>query len=105
MDGLIIWKTILIFLFLFFFLWIIFYTFQPDFFGEDDKAKNGTRGTCTGDDCYLSARGRTKLFLATIIPAAIVSLIYFVSSYKFSKTVTVKCDKNAKKIGQCKIQR
>ena len=105
MDGLIIWKTILIFLFLFFFLWIIFYTFQPDFIGSDDKAKNGTRGTCTGDDCYLSARGRTKIFLATIIPAAVVSLLYFLLSYRFTKTVTVECKKGAKKLGQCKIHR
>ena len=105
MDSLIIWKTILIFLFFFFFLWIIFYTFQPDFLSGDDKGKQGGRGNCTGDDCYLSAKGRTKIFLATIIPASIVALLYFASSYKFSKTVTVKCDKNAKKIGQCKIQR
>lgn len=105
MDGLIIWKTILIFLFLFFFLWIIFYTFQPDFLDSDDTAQNGVRGTCTGDDCYLSAKGRTKIFLATIIPASIVALLYFIISYRYFKTVTVKCDKNARKLGQCKIHR
>ena len=104
MDGLILWKTFTIFLFIFFFLWVVFYTFYPSFLGNDDKADGKTRG-CEGSDCNLSAKGRTKLFLATIIPASVVSLLYFFISYRITKTVTIKCDKNAKKLGQCKIKR
>ena len=104
MDGLIIWKSIIIFLFVFFFLWIIFYTFYPGFLGSDDKANGKNRG-CEGADCNLSAKGRTKLFLATIIPAFSLSILYFLFSYYFTKSMTINCSKKAKKLGQCKINR
>ena len=104
MDSLIIWKSIILFLFTLYFFWIIFYTFQPDFLEKDDRAQNGTRG-CEGDDCYLSARGRTKVFLYSLIPSGVITFIYIVYSVYFIKSVTIKCSPKAKKLGQCKIER
>ena len=37
MDTLIIWKSLVLFIFTMLFFWVIFYTFQPGFLGEDDK--------------------------------------------------------------------
>ena len=105
MDTLIVWKSLILFLFTFYFFWILFYTFQPDFLDNQDKARQGLRG-CVGDDCYLSARGRTKVFLYSLIPAGSFTLAYIVYCVYFSrKSVTIKCSKKAKKLGQCKIQR
>lgn len=104
MDSLIIWKSLILFLFSFYFFWIIFYTFQPDFMEREDKAQNGSRG-CDGDDCYLSARGRTTLLLYSLIPAGSITFLYIVYSVYFFKTVTIKCSPKAKRLGQCKIER
>ena len=37
MDGLIIWKSLTLFVFTMLFFWVIFYTFQPGFFDPQDK--------------------------------------------------------------------
>ena len=37
MDTLIIWKSLILFLFTMYFFWIIFYTFQPTFLNSSDK--------------------------------------------------------------------
>ena len=102
MDNLIVWKSLILFLFVFYFFWILFYTFQPEFIQEQDKAQNGNRG-CSGDDCYLSARGRTKIFLYTLIPAGAFTFVYLIYSTYFVKTVKIECSKKSKKLGQCKI--
>ena len=105
MDSLIVWKSLILFLFTFYFFWILFYTFQPGFLDNQDKASNASRG-CSGDDCYLSARGRTKVFLYSLIPAGSFTLAYIIYCAYFSrKSVTIKCSKKAKKLGQCKIER
>ena len=106
MDSLIIWKSLIIFVFTFNFFWIIFYTFQPEIFEPNDKIapNSGARG-CTGSNCLLSDSGRTILFLYSLIPAGVVTFLYIFYSLFFSKPVIIKCSPKAKKLGQCKIER
>ena len=104
MDNLIIWKTVILFFTFYFAFWIIFYTFQPDFLTDEDKAINGSRGQ-SGSDAYLSDRGRTTVFLYSLIPAFSAVFLYLLYSFYFVKTVKIKCDKNSKNLGQCKISK
>lgn len=104
MDSLIIWKTLILFFTVYFAFWIIFYTFQPDFLTEEDKAINGSRGT-SSSDAYLSDRGRTTVFLYSLIPAFSAVFLYLLYSYYFVKTVKIKCSKNSKNLGECKISK
>jgi len=104
MDNLIIWKTLILFFTVYFSFWIIFYTFQPGFLSDEDKAINGNRGH-NGSDGYLSDRGRTTVFLYSLIPAFSAVFLYIVYSYYFVRTVKIKCNKNSKNLGQCKISK
>ena len=104
MDNLIIWKTTILFLAVYFAFWIIFYTFQPGFLSDEDKAINGNRGY-DGSDGYLSDRGRTTVFLYSLIPAFSAVFLYLIYSYYFVRTVKIKCNKNSKNLGQCKISK
>lgn len=103
LDAMLIWKCLILFIFIMTFFWIIFFTFQPDFLNSNDKAKNGNRGHCSGDDCYLSGKGRTKVFLFSLIPAGVVTIVYIFYCYYFMRSVLIKCDSGAKKVGDCKI--
>ena len=104
MDTLIIWKSLILFLFTMYFFWIIFYTFQPTFLNSSDKIDptTGFRG-CTGSDCLLSDRGRTTVFLYSLIPTGVITFLYIGYSYYFSRAVTIKCSPRARKLGQCKL--
>lgn len=104
MDGLIIWKSSLLFIFTMTFFWIIFYTFQPGFLDSQDKLDpdDGTRGY-SGSDALLSDRGRTTVFLYSLIPAGVAVFFYILYSYYFNRPVIIKCSPKAKKLGQCKI--
>ena len=104
MDTLIIWKSLIIFLFSMYFFWIIFFTFQPGFLDKKDRIdpSSGERG-CTGSDCILSDRGRTTVFLYSLIPAGVITFLYIIYSLYFTRLVTIKCSPKAKKLGQCKI--
>ena len=80
-----IWKSFVIFLLLFFFFWVIFYTYQPDFLTDDDfvapgKSSRGSGGDGTNDlsDKYLSDKGRTYIFLVSILIALGSSFLFYV---------------------------
>lgn len=106
MDGLIVWKSLILFIFTLTFFWIVFYTFQPDFLDPQDKINpgNGERG-CTGSDCLLSDRGRTTVFLYSLIPAGVAVFLYVIYSYYYNRPVVIECSPKAKKLGQCKIKK
>lgn len=106
MDTLIIWKSLILFIFTMLFFWVIFYTFQPDFLDGQDKLNPGTgaRGY-SGSDALLSDRGRTTVFLYSLIPAGVFVFVYIAYSLYFIRPVTIKCSPKAKKMGQCKIVR
>lgn len=104
MDSLIVWKSLIIFWFIFYFFWIVFYTFHPEFLDPEDfiDPDTGSR-PYSGSDAVLSDRGRTTLFLFSLIPAASFTFAYIIYSVYFVKTVKIKCSKKSKKLGQCKI--
>ncbi len=104
MDSLIIWKSLIIFLFTMYFFWIIFFTFHPEFLDNDDKIDpdSGARGYA-GSDALLSDRGRTTVFLYSLIPAGCFTLIYIIYSLYYVKPVTIVCNPKSNKLGQCKI--
>ena len=106
MDTLIIWKSLVLFIFTMLFFWVIFYTFQPGFLGEDDKMSPKTGESGYNDsDAILNDKGRTKIFLFSLIPGGIAVFLYVVYSFYFIRPVTIKCSPKAKKMGQCKIIR
>ena len=104
MDILIVWKSLILFIFTMLFFWVIFYTFQPDFLDDQDKLnpKTGTRGY-SGSDAILSDRGRTTVFLYSLIPAGVAVFIYIIYSLYFIRPVIIQCSPKAKKLGQCKL--
>ena len=87
-----IWKTFVVFLLLFFFFWVIFYTYQPAFMSEDDfvnptTSTRGTEGDGTVDlsDKYLSDKGRTLIFLVSILIALGFSFLFYVIGSFYDK--------------------
>lgn len=104
MDNLIIWKSLILFFTVYYIFWIIFYTFQPDFLNDEDKAVNGNRGY-DGSDGYLSDRGRLKVFLYSLIPAFISVFLYLFYSFFLIKPVKIQCKKGSKNLGECSIKK
>ena len=87
---------------------IIFYTFQPGFLTCDDLVGPGetSRGCVSGakaSDSYLSDRGRAQVFLYSLIPASIASILYFTFSIYFVRTSKLACKKGAKSLKECKL--
>ena len=103
------WKALIVFNFLFFLLWVIFYTYQPDFMKDSDfvtpgSSSRGGDGAKDKSDKYLSDPGRSLIFLASLLSSLIfIILVVFAVKYFFRRKV-VKCSKNAKSLGQCKFE-
>jgi len=84
-----IWKSFVIFLLLFFFFWVVFYTYHPEFLSDDDFVRPGSSsrgsdgdGTSGYSDKYLSDKGRTYIFLVSILIALGLSfLFYLIANY------------------------
>ena len=106
MDVMVIWKILITFIFIMTFFWIIFYTFQPGFLDAQDKVNpvTGQRGY-SGSDAILSDRGRTSIFLYSLIPAGVATFLYIVYYYYSTPPVVISCGSKAKKLGQCDIVR
>lgn len=108
MDFGLYWKALIVFNFLFFFLWAIFYTYQPDFLNNNDfvvpgGTNRGGDGAKDKSDKYLSDPGRSVIFLSSLLSSLIfIILIVFIVKVFFKRKV-VKCSKNAKNLGQCKF--
>ena len=109
MDFGLYWKALIVFNFLFFLLWVIFYTYQPDFMKDSDfvapgESTRGGEGVKDRSDKYLSDPGRSLIFLASLLSSLIfIILVIFIINYFFKRKV-VKCSKNAKNLGQCKFE-
>lgn len=103
------WKALIVFNFLFFLLWVIFYTYQPDFMKDSDfvtpgSATRGGDGAKDKSDKYLSDPGRSLIFLSSLLSSLIfIILLVFIIKY-FTKRKVVKCSKKAKNLGQCKFE-
>lgn len=76
---------------MFFFFWVIFYTYQPEFLNDDDfvapgESSRGSGGDGTRDksDKYLSDKGRTFIFLVSILIALGSSFLFYVVGRNFS---------------------
>ena len=77
-----IWKTFIIFILCFVFLWVILYTYYPEFLLEDDDYSNKEKDI----NSSLSARGRTIIFLSALILALIISYLFYMIARKYHKT-------------------
>lgn len=105
------WKALIVFNFLFFLLWVIFYTYQPAFMKNSDFVRPGenTRGsdtdkTKTYSDKYLSDPGRSLIFLASLLSALIFVILCVIAIKYFFNRKVIKCSKGAKTLAECKIQ-
>ena len=96
MDSLIIWKSLILFISVYFVSWIILFTFHPA----------GILSWGGGDLETLNNKQRQDLFYYSLIPSSISLFLYLVYSLKIKrKSVNIECSKEAKKLGQCKISR
>jgi sterol desaturase/sphingolipid hydroxylase (fatty acid hydroxylase superfamily) len=107
MDDHIILECVVFFNFLFFLLWVIFYTYQPWFLkGNDFIAPGDNNRDASGaeqSDKYLSDPGRSSVFLVSLITSIIAAfLFYLLLRYWFSRK-QIKCKKGAKSMSGCKI--
>jgi membrane protein DedA with SNARE-associated domain len=86
------WKCFFVFTFLFFLLWVTFYTYQPwflkstDFISPESTRREDTNKNSA--DKYLSDPGRNTIYLASLIPAVVASILlyfilYFMNREKF----------------------
>ena len=108
MDYGLFWKALTVFNFLFFLLWVIFYTYQPRFMKDSDFVAPGatTRGASSGiSDRYLSDPGRSMIFLTSILTSVITVIVVIVIMPFFYRRTVVKCKKGAKNLGDCKFEK
>ena len=80
-----IWKTFIIFILCFLFIWVIFYTYYPKFLLSTDDYTDKGNDVQNKDDS-LNARGRTIIFLTSLIIALVISFIFYMISRKYHKT-------------------
>ena len=80
-----IWKTFLIFILCFLFIWVILYTYNPEFLLSNDDYSDKGKNIQNKDDS-LSARGRTIIFLSALIIALVVCYIFYMIARKYHKT-------------------
>lgn len=109
MDFDLYWKALTVFNFLFFFLWVIFYTYQPDFMNDSDfvtpgSSTRGSDGAKARSDKYLSDPGRSLIFLASFLSSLITIILVVIFVKLFVKRRTIQCSLKAKKLGECKIK-
>jgi len=107
MDDHIILECVVFFNFLFFLLWVIFYTYQPwfldgnDFIAPGDNNRNSSGSERS--DKYLSDPGRSTIFLVSILTAIITAiLLYFFLRY-LTRRRQIKCKKGASTLKECEL--
>lgn len=108
MDPGLFWKALTFFNFLFFLLWVIFYTYQPDFMKDSDfvtpgSSTRGTTGAKNKSDKYLSDPGRSLIFLSSLLSSLIFVILAVILIQYFYRRRVVKCSKDAKGPGDCKF--
>jgi len=103
MDFNLLWKTLIMFNFSFFLIWVSFDTYRAEFMNDHDfvDPATGNRGTTSRNDASLSMAGRSLIFLIAIISALIVSILYFIMYNNYIKP-SLKCVKG-KGLKSCKL--
>lgn len=98
-----LWKSVTIFNFSFFLIWVCFTTYRSEeIFNDDDFMNwNGTRGNDNKKDSVFSFAGRSLVFLIALISALILTILFFISYFYFIKP-TLKCNKK-KGLKSCKL--
>mgnify|MGYP003124657121 CR=1 FL=1 len=107
MDYTLVWKTLTVFNFAFFLVWVSFYTYRADFFKDEDfidkdKGVRGSGNPKSDPDSPLSHSGRTLIFLISLIFSLVISIFFFYIFIKYYKP-TFKCKKGAKNLKDCKL--
>jgi ABC-type spermidine/putrescine transport system permease subunit I len=110
MEPGLFWKTLTFFNFLFFLLWVIFYTYQPAFMKDSDfvtpgASTRGGEGAKKKSDKYLSDPGRSFIFLSSLITSLVFVIISVILIKLFYRRRVIKCKKNAKGPGDCKFEK
>jgi len=108
MESNLFWKSLTFFNFIFFLLWVIFYTYQPDFMSDSDfvtpgSSTRGGAGAKKRSDKYLSDPGRSLIFLASLLTALVLVILIVFFIKMFYKRRVTKCSKDAKGPGDCKF--
>lgn len=107
MENDLIWKALTIFNILFFFLWVIFFTYQPHFMGNDSFVApgNSNRGSDPNrSDNFLSDHGRSLIFLSSLLSSLVFIIFVFGIFTLFFRRKIIKCPKGAKTPGDCKFK-
>jgi len=107
MDDHILLECVIFFNFLFFLLWVIFYTYQPWFLKSQDYIGPGKNSRSETDinqsDKYLSDPGRSTIFLAAILTAGVSAIVlYLILRYMMTRK-QIRCKKGAKTLKECKL--
>lgn len=108
MEPGLFWKALTFFNFLFFLLWVIFYTYQPEFMKDSDfvtpgSSTRGTTGAKNKSDKYLSDPGRSLIFLSSLLSSLIFVILAVILIQYFYRRRVVKCSKDANGPGDCKF--
>ena len=110
MDIDLFWNSLTVFNFLFLFLWVIFYTYQPSFMKDEDFVAPGSsvRGSSDNNtkersDKYLSDPGRSLIFLSSLITSLVVVILGVIFVKYVITRKKIKCKKGAKNIKDCQI--
>jgi len=106
-DGEVLWKCFFVFNFLFFLLWVTFYTYQPWFLTNSDFIAPGDNNRDSSDknrsDKYLSDPGRNYIYLASLITALVASILLYIFMVYFSKRRYIRCDEDATSLRDCEL--
>lgn len=107
MDYNLLWKSLTVFNFVFFLIWVCFFTYRAEFYRNEDfidPASGGRGANAAKDnpDSPLSFTGRSMTFLIAIISALLVSILFFYL-YTYLVRPTFKCKKGAKNLKECKL--
>jgi hypothetical protein len=109
MDGLIVWKCLIIFNFVFFLVWVLFYTYHLKFFFTDNdfvapgETNRGISGAKNNGDSTFSVPGRSFVFLASIVFSMIIVIAVYLIMRYYDKNPRIKCKKGAKTMKECQL--
>ena len=109
MDHDIVWKCVSVFNLLFTVLWIVFYTFHPSqWMNNDDfiapgQTNRGTNGAKDNRDSRYSVPGRSFIFLAAILTSLLSSILFYLYLRYLDSKPKIKCKKGAKDMKSCKL--
>lgn len=107
MDYNLLWKSLTVFNFVFFLVWVCFFTYRAEFYRQEDfidpdTGQRGANDPKSNPDSPLSFTGRSMTFLISIISALVFSIFFFYL-YTYLVKPTFKCKKGAKNLKECNL--